>query len=167
MATARTWLFIILGVVALLFVGCAGVVGLGFYFVTQHISTTHATSATAVDRFQQALEPFKNQAPLIRADAYGHGSVELRIADLPTSAIKPTELHVLAYQPDRNDQLVQVSLPMWLLKLGHRKMQFGSADFNDDFDRLHLDAAELERIGPKLILDVTRPDGSRVLVWTK
>ena len=67
MAKARTWLFIILGLVGLLFVGCAGVFGLGVYFFTKHISTTHATSASAAETFQRRA-PFRNQAPLIRAD---------------------------------------------------------------------------------------------------
>ena len=166
MATARTWLFIILGVIGVILLGFAGCVGAGYYFITHHVSTTHTTNAAAVERFEAARAPFKGQTPLIRADLLG-GGVEVKVEDLPTSTVKPAQMHIMAWDPKDDGQLVQISLPFWLLKLGKRKMNFGSPQVDMDLQRMNLDAYELERIGPRLVLDAARPDGTRVLIWTK
>jgi hypothetical protein len=61
---------------------------------------------------------------------------------------------------------VNVSVPFWILRMGKQKMDFAGRDgFN--FDRLHLNVADLERIGPALILDYRPANGERVLIWTQ
>jgi hypothetical protein len=73
---------------------------------------------------------------------------------------------VLAWNAD-DGKLVKLSVPFWLLKFGRRKVDVNSRDSGFDLDRLHLDINELERIGPTLILDLRKPSGERVLVWTQ
>ena len=59
-----------------------------------------------------------------------------------------------------------IPLVFWMLRLGKQKMDFGDQHgFN--FDRLHLNVAELERIGPTLVLDYRPTSGGRVLIWTQ
>ena len=48
---------------------------------------------------------------------------------------------------------------------GKRKIDIGASGF--DFDRFRIDVNYLERIGPRLIADIQRPGGERVLVWTR
>jgi len=171
MPKARTWLWIIVGVAGVLFLCVVGVVGAGYYFFKTHIQQATVTNAVATDTFNQALARFKDQTPLIHADDNGHVDISARIDALPTSPVKPTDLYVLALERDRgeNDRpLVRVSLPFWLLKLGRRKMQLGGGqDIDADLERLNITADDLERIGPRLILNYTRSDGTRVIVWTQ
>jgi hypothetical protein len=65
-----------------------------------------------------------------------------------------------------SERTVRISLPFWLLKLGRKKIDIGGAD-SFDFERMQIDVNQLERIGPKLLADLERPGGERVLVWTK
>jgi hypothetical protein len=171
MPKARTWLWIIIGFFGFCFLCVVGVAGAGYLFFKAHIQETTVTSDTAADTFNQTLARFKDQTPLIHADEYGHVDVASRIDALPTSAVKPTELDVLALEHDTGQNqrpLVRVSLPFWLLKLGPRKMQFGGGqDINDDLERLRITPEDLERIGPRLLLNFTRGDGTHVLVWTQ
>ena len=83
---------------------------------------------------------------------------------MPTSTTKPTEMAILVWDPD-GERTVRIALPFWLLKMGKRKIDIGSNAF--DFDRLRIDVRDLERIGPKLIADIQKPGGERVLVWSR
>ena len=87
------------------------------------------------------------------------------IADLPTSTTKPQYLWVLVFDY-RDERLVKISLPFWLLRMGRRKIDFGN-DQGFDLDRLNLDVKELERIGPAMVLDHRATSGERVLIWTQ
>jgi len=170
MPKARTWLWIIVGFFAFCIVCVVGVIGAGYLFIKSHIDQTTVTSAVASDEFNRALARFKDQTPLIRTDD-SHVDISTRVDSLPTSAVKPTNLYVLALEQDRGTNerpLVRVSLPFWLLKLARRKMQLGGgADIDNDLERLNITADDLERIGPKLLLNYTRNDGTRVIVWTE
>jgi hypothetical protein len=164
MAKARTWLWIILGIFAVIILCFVGLIGAGVYMFKQHVNTTQATSAESIEAFSAVKARFQNQLPLIRADAADRGGV--RVEDLPTSPTKPTELHVLVWD-NENNRLVRLSLPLWLLKLGHRKMEFSSPDYSLDLKNFNIDVNDLERIGPKLLLDRTDLQGKHVLVWTE
>jgi len=164
MATARTWLWIILGFVGVCVLGMSIIAGAGVYFVSKHINVRATTSASALQTFETARARFTGQQPLIELDALDRAHEVRRIADLPTSDTKPTDLHVLVWKASDN-QLVNVSVPFWVLRLGRQKMDFSGADFN--FDQLHINPADLERIGPALVLDYRRTSGERVLIWTQ
>jgi hypothetical protein len=166
MATAKTWLLIILGLFATCVLGLVLIAGAGFYFVSKHISTQKATSVSAVRTFDEARARFKAAPPLIEIDA-AERPRELRSPrSLPTSAEKPKDLCVLAWDPD-DGHLARISLPFWVLRYGKQKIDFLKQPNGLDFDRLNLDVSELERIGPALVLDYRAPSGERVLIWTQ
>jgi hypothetical protein len=73
-------------------------------------------------------------------------------------------MHILAWDPDKA-RLARVSLPFWMLKLGRKKIDLTSGDF--DFQRLPLDIEQLQRVGPVLLFDYRPAGGQRVLVWTQ
>jgi hypothetical protein len=88
------------------------------------------------------------------------------LADLPTSPAAATHLELLAWDPD-DERLVQVSLPIWLLRFGRHKMSIESDGHGFNLEHLDLDARQLERIGATLLFDFRDQDGVRVLVWTQ
>ena len=53
-----------------------------------------------------------------------------------------------------------------MLRVGHRKIDF-LHEGGLDVEELNLDADQLERIGPALVLDYRAPTGARVLIWTQ
>ena len=88
-----------------------------------------------------------------------------RLAALPPAATPATDLAILVWDPT-DERTVRISLPFWVLKLGRRKIDIGNSG-GFDFERLNIDVDQLEKIGPRLLVDVQRPGGERVLVWTK
>jgi len=166
MATAKTWLLIGLGFLGFCVLGLCLIAGAGFYFVSHHINLQKTTSSNAVRLLDSARDRFKSVQPLIEVDAFEHPRETRVLADIPTSPIKPTNLCVLAWNPD-DGKLVRVAVPFWVLRLGNEKLSFLHDRQGLNFDRLRLDSSELERIGPTLVLDYRSPSGERVLLWTQ
>jgi hypothetical protein len=166
MATRKTWIWIIVGVLALCVVAMLAIAGAGVYFVASHIDTRAASSSDAGVEFDKARALLSNQKPLFELDQRERPRLTRELASLPTAAAKPEYLWILAFDPDRDGRLVRINLPFWLLRLGRRKIQvMDRGEF--DLSRLNIDVADLERIGPQLLVDHRSNSGERVLVWTK
>lgn len=169
MAKTRTWIWIILGGLGLCVLVMCAIAGTGVYFVSQHINARRTSSADALHQFEAARDAFKGKPPLLELDHLGHPREIKRTESMPTSEVKPTDLVILAWNPDHG-RIVRISLPFWLLHFGRRKVDLfdsGNGSGSDfDFDRLNIDMNELERIGPAFVLDYTTMNGERVLVWT-
>lgn len=165
MAKARTWIIIILAIVGFCVIGLMVAAGAGTFWLMRHVNTSPSSATQAVKTFEQERARFGAEKPLIGIEDVENGpAVQKRIDALPTSAVKPTEMAILVWDPDQ-ERTVRIALPFWLLKLGKRKIDIGSNAF--DFDRFRIDPRDLERIGPKLIADIQRPGGERVLVWSR
>jgi hypothetical protein len=165
MAKARTWIIALLATFGIITVGLFVLAGVGTFWMMRHINTAPASSTQAVKTFDEERARFHGEKPLISLDDVENGAaVQRRIEAMPTSTTKPTEMAILVWDPD-NERTVRIALPFWMLKLGKRKIDIGSSVF--DFDRFQIDINDIERIGPKLIADIQRPGGERVLVWTR
>lgn len=166
MATKKTWILVIVGILSACVLALVVIAGAGVYFVTRHIHTQRTESTDAMRSLDRARARFKDQRPLIEVDANGRPSVSTPLAELPPGRTEPNELIVLAWNPD-DERVVTVTLPFWLLRLGHRKIDLMNGDKDFDLDRLNLDVDQLQRIGPRLVFDWRRPTGERVLIWTQ
>jgi hypothetical protein len=164
MPKRKTWIWIIVSVAGVGFIALIVVAVAGVVFVSRHISTTKAASADAERAFDTARALFKDQRPLIELDALEQPQFTRRLAELPTSSRRPEHLWILVWE-DRDEQLVKMSLPFWLLRLGRKKIDMAGGGF--DMERLNLDVHELERVGPLLLLEHRSPSGERVLIWTQ
>jgi hypothetical protein len=164
--TRKHWFWLIGGVLAFGILVLFALAGAGVYFVSKHISTSRSTSADAIQTFDQARAKFKDAKPLIEFDSLERPQPSRRIAELPTSTVRPETLWVLAWNPGE-ERVVKVSVPFWLLRLGKKKIDVTSGDRTFDLERLDLDVEELERIGPVLLIDARSPSGERVLIWTQ
>ncbi len=168
MASKKTWIWIIVAVIGLGLSCLFIVAGAGVYFVSHHISAKRSTSGEALDQFEQAHAMFKDKKPLIEVDDLEHTRAVRPLEDLPTSSVRPEQMWILAWNPNEEPtRIVKVSVPFWLMRLGRRKFDVINGDPGFDFDRLHIDVNELERIGPALVMDYRRPSGERVLIWTQ
>jgi hypothetical protein len=172
MAKTKTWIWIIAGFLGVCVLVLMAVAGAGVYFVSQHIVAKRVATTDALRQFEDARSMLKDKKPLLELDRLGHPREVQRTEKLPTSLIKPTNMVVLAWNPDRG-RIVRVSLPFWLLLMGKRKVDLfdsgsgGSGTNNFDVDRLNIDVRELERIGPAFVLDYVTMNGERILVWTE
>lgn len=87
------------------------------------------------------------------------------------------EVNVLVYEP-AEQQLIRVSVPIWLVKKIERHADRGDIDFDidlddDDADRVkrvlkrRLRMEDIERAGLGTLVEVDEEDGEQVLVWLK
>lgn len=166
MATRKTWIWIIVGVAGVCLLGLVVIAGAGVYFVAHHVHTEGTSSADAMRSFDAVRATFKEQRALYEIDVQERPRMARATQELPTSTVKPQDLRVLAFDPEKQ-RLVKVSLPFWLLRMGRQKIDILNGDRGFELDRLNLDVAELERIGPALVFDFRNHEGVRVLLWTQ
>ena len=162
----KTWLKITLVVVALGMLGMCAIAGAGVYFVSKHVKSTRVSSSAAIKQFDDALLRFKDQKPLIEIDSAERVRKTRDTAEMPTSATKATNFVVKAWDPDEG-RIVNLTIPIWVLAMGRRKVDLGLGDDSFDLRRLNLDFKDLERVGPVLLIDVRTRTGERVLIWTE
>jgi hypothetical protein len=168
----KSWLLIGCGVaIFLVMVGVAVVGGLGYYVYQQF--GMHATSVKREDAAQQldaVRARFAGQSPKIAVKETGDGKPNVTLAKPARSPVSLTSLHVSAYDPSK-DKLVEMTIPFWLLRM---MPEGGKMQVNGDEVLNHLStpsgkltAKDVEALGPGLLVDETRPDGTRVIIWSE
>src|SRR5262245_3385973 len=142
MATAKTWLWIILSFVAFCVLCLCLMAGAGVYYVSKHISVRHTSSPQALRSLEEARARF-TVPPLLELDRWEHPRETRPIAELPSATRPPTNLYVLAWEPD-DEKLARVVVPFWMLRLGRRKIEFLKSSRGFNYQSLNLDLDQLE-----------------------
>jgi hypothetical protein len=160
----KTWLWILAAVVGFGVVCVVALAGFGMYFIANNVKFEKSTPTDAGTAFDDARTRFKSEGPLFELDANEQPRQLRNLAELPTSSIKTDHLWIMAWDP-KDEQIVRVSLPFWMLRFGRQKVDIGGGGF--DFQRLQIDLNDLRRVGPVLVLDYRSGGGERVMVWTE
>ena len=160
----RRWVIIAAGAVILVVMVGLGLIGTGAYLLYRQVDVQTTSAAAAQREFEQARAQFPGQKPYLEISREGRGALPTINRDLERQdAAALTTVHALIWNP-REDKVVRLSLPFWLVRLTSR----GKLSLGDEFGRdLTITAEDLERRGPGLILDHQEPGGERVLVWTQ
>lgn len=153
---------IIVGILAV------AVVGGTAYFFYRHINAQFTPREGAEQQFAAARARFTGQTPLIEMRRGDDPIVHRELVEKAESGGKIETLRILAYDPD-DRKLVRVSIPFWLIRLmpGKHFSFLNDNGIDIDSERVHLNAADLERLGPSLILDEQDRRGGYVIVWTE
>ncbi len=159
-----TWVWIIVGIVTLGILGVVTLAAAGLWFVRSHVNVQPTTVAAATTDFQTIRERFANQKPLIELD--DHGNFVHANTDRPNGTKRPESLNVMAFDA-REEHVVRVEIPFWMLRLKTRGTLIDVGSGNIDLQKLRLTVEDLERFGPTLIVDHKDMNGSRVLVWSQ
>ena len=160
----KTWVWIVVGVVALGIFGVIAMAAAGLWFVKSHVDIRSTTVAAATEDFQAIRQRYASMKPLIELDERGHF---LRAnADRPAGTKRPQTLNIMAFDPD-DGKVVRMELPFWILRLKSGGAKFDIGRSNVDLARMRITVEDLERYGPILILDQKDTDGSRVIVWSQ
>jgi hypothetical protein len=168
MSKRKTWISIVIAAVIVIGILAASAVGGTAYFIYRHVHTEFTPNENAEQRFAAARARFAGQQPLIEMTRGDEPILHRELIPKTMPAAKLETLRVLAYDT-RANKLVNVSIPMWLLRLAPSNkfsfMKDNGIDF--DSDRMHISLEDIERRGPGLLLDQTERRGSQVLVWTE
>jgi hypothetical protein len=163
-STKKTWVAILIAVVVLGCVGVIALVGGSAYILARHVRADFVASEDADAQFASARQRFAGRAALIELRDGDEPIVRRPPADAKPAPI--TVVRALIYSPDER-KIVDVSLPVWLLRLapGHNLSFIDDGHF--DSHRIRFSFEDIERHGPGLILDGTDRDGARILVWSE
>ena len=161
---ARRWAPIVFGVtVFVVFVGISVVV-LGVAWFREHLDVQAASGASADAAFEEVRQRYSSRAPLLEM----RGSWEARsnppASDAPRTSL--TTLHVLAWDA-REERLARFDIPFWFLRLKESPIRFGTYASGLDELKISLTAAEIERYGPGIIMDIEREGRDRALLWVE
>jgi hypothetical protein len=162
----RTWIWVVVGIIAVGILCVIALAGAGFYYVSQNIHTRTVSSATAASEFDTIRKQFSGQKALIELDEHGDFLRSNTDRPTPANAKRPEKLYVLAFDPD-DGGLVRVTIPFWLLRMKSRGATIDFGGNRMDLEDLKLSVDDLERFGPSLILDQKNQGGDRVLVWSQ
>lgn len=162
----RTWVIALVSIAALGVVGTITLIGLAVYLFTSNVNFDRATPSTADTSFEQARARFGDELPLIQLSRKdGRVQAEV-IRHEHESDVKPTWLHVMAWDPDES-RLVNARMPLWMLRFGDDATLDLSDNDNDVMRDLDLSVADLDHHGPGLVLDYAEGNRERVLLWTE
>ena len=167
MAKKTNWLLIILGIIIfIVIVGVGACVGFGYYMYRQMDITT-ANTSNPEEEFAKTRARFEGQTPYLEVprDRFEDPIVHHELEKAEKTSL--TGLYVMAYDPAKQ-QTVRVKIPMWLLRLGGQNLKFDAGSSGSvDVGRMKLTSDGLERFGKGIVMDVTKPSGERVLIWTE
>jgi len=164
MAKVKTWVWIVVGVVAIGILGIVAMAAVGLWFVRSHVNVQPTTVSAAANDFDTVRARFSTQKPLIELDEYGE--FVRANTDRPAGTAPPQSLNVMAFD-SKEEKVIRMDLPFWLLRLKSGGTRFSMNGGDVDLEKLHLTVEDLERFGPVLILDHKDRKGSRVLVWSQ
>ena len=164
MATGRRrWLPIVAGVVVLLVVVAAGVGTVSVLWLKEQVQIESDTSTSeAAVAFDAATRRFADPRPLLTIgdDRRPQYAIEPGMRRNPGTV---SALSLLVWD-ERRRTLTTVTLPMWLLRLKSGPIAFGEYVSGMDEHGVRLQAEDLERYGPGVVVDLQTPDGHRVLM---
>ena len=164
MAKVKTWIWVVVGVIALGILCIVAMAAAGLWFVRSHVNIQTTTVAMAASDFDTVRARFTGQKPLIELD--DHGEFVRANTDRAAGSVRPQTLNMMAFDADE-EKVVKMELPFWLLRLKSGGTRFSMGKGNVDLAKLHLTVEDLERFGPTLILDHRDQKGARVLVWSQ
>jgi hypothetical protein len=131
--------------------------------VWRTVTITEVAPATASEEFAAARAVLPGHA-LVDIDDQGRVT---RRESAPDRAPQPiNRLRAMAYQP-RLGRIVRADVPFWFLKLKGPAARLALRDTGVDLERLAITPADLERYGPRTVVDQSSSSGSLLLVWTE
>jgi hypothetical protein len=162
----KTWIWVVIGIVAVCILFVIAMAGAGIYFVSQNFETRTATAESAADEFDAVRAKFAGQKALIELDERGNFVKANTGREGTPGAGRPETLYVMAYDPD-DGGLVKVSIPFWLLRMKANNARIDLGGNRMELEDLKLTIEDLDRLGPTLVLDQRNEGGDRVLVWSQ
>jgi hypothetical protein len=147
-------------------VGIAAIAAIGVFafFARRSVTVEQVQPDAALQRFAEIRNRLPWTEPILHIDAAG--VVTRREAPPDGETPHATRLHVVAYRAPQG-RLVRAVAPFWFLKVKGVAVQYALRDTGLDLERLGVTPTDLERYGACLVLDETRRNGDRLLVWTE
>ena len=165
MKSIPRWVQILAGIAIVFAFLAIGAIIVGVSWMREHIDIVDSTEVEATRAFDEIHAKFPGQRPLLELRDGTPHYVEER-ASHETSTAPITTMHVVAWDEDER-QLAKVDVPWWVLRLKSGTISFSSYASGLDDASVKLRPEDIERHGPGILLDFTKPGEGRVLIWTE
>jgi hypothetical protein len=139
-------------------------VGAAAFLGWRSITVEEAAPDEAWSRYAEIRGRLAWSEPILRLNKSGVASRRSPPADLALAP--PTRLRALAYRA-AEQRLVRADVPFWLLKVKGPAVQYSLRGTGVDLERLGVTPSDLQRYGASVVLDESRENGDRLLVWTE
>jgi len=149
--------------VALIAGACLGLATFGI-LAYRAVTLEQASAPEALRRFTEIRARLGGTAPLLTLDDAGD---VVRRAEPPAIARrKIRRFCVLVYQA-ADERLITADVPFWFFRIKGAAAQYAVRGTGLDLERLRITGADLERYEPSVVIDHSRLNGDRLLVWTE
>ena len=143
--------------------------GISWLFMSRWSAVTTVAPDEAAAAFAEARAQAGGGTPYVEISA--EGSVSVHREQERDEAVELEALHMVAWEPHKN-RMARIDFPYWFVRMKlNATINLGTmiTALVGDWEHLDLRVSEddLERRGPALVLDYTRTDGARVLLWTE
>ncbi len=139
-------------------------VGVFVYLASNAVTIEQANESDARRRFQAERAALGSAPPMLEIDATGR---VVRHASPPSEEAHHLQrLRLLVYQAQQQ-RLIRSDVPFWFVSIKGPALRYAVQGTRVDLDRLGVTAADIQRHGPGPILDETRANGDRILVWVE
>lgn len=161
----KTWLWVVLGVVLFLGMIVVGGIAVAVSMFRNNMSVNETSEADAIQQFEAVRGRYPGQQPLIEL-VDGHPQYVAERATHAPSSTSLSTVHILAYDRDEG-KVVNFSLPFWLLRMKSGPIRISAYQQGWDDRGVSFRVEDIEKHGPGIIVDATRPNEGRVLVWAE
>jgi hypothetical protein len=161
----RPWVAIVLGVLLVCGMLAVGCVVAAVTFFRQNMHITHSSEDVASRQFEEVLQRYPGQQPLIQL-VDGRPQYVAERASQSSTQTTLSKLHVLAYDRDEG-QTVTFSLPFWVLRMKSGPIRISAYQQGWDDRGVSFRIEDIEKHGPGIIVDATEPGEGRVLIWAE
>jgi len=161
----RRWIPIVIGVALLLFVVGAGAIVFTALWFRQNITVAEVSEDAALGQFDEIRNRFPGQQPLIQLVDDRPQYVPDRASQSPSSGSLST-LHVIAFDRDEG-KVVTFALPFWMLRMKSGPIRISAYQQGWDDHGVSFRVEDIEKHGPGIIVDASKPGEGRVLIWAE
>jgi hypothetical protein len=147
-------------------IGAAALASVGMlaFLAWRNSITEVAPPDEALSRYAEVRGRLAWSDPILRLSQ--NGVVSRRPPRSDEAVAPPTHLCVLAYRA-AEQRLVRATVPFWFVKVKGPAVQYSLRSTGLDLRRLGVTPADLQQYGPSVVLDESRENGDRLLVWTE
>ena len=157
MAKQKTWIAIVVAVLAIGGLAIIVLVGGSVYWITRHVDTVSASIADAEDEFARERARFASVTPLLEFSG-GDAPTVRKAPGTRSRATGPMQtLHARFYDPE-DGKLVRADVPYWLIRAATSLTVLPSVGSS-------LTVEEIENHGPGLLANGTGGTGEQILIW--
>jgi hypothetical protein len=156
----RTWVKVTIAGVAVVVLGLAALAGMGAYFVLRHVDTRSANAVEAQREFDAVHAKFGARPPLIEVVDLAKADIRINRLTHPDGR-RASTMHVLTWNAD-DDELFRTDAPVWLMRFSTLNVasQLGIAP-----EKFRLTVEDVQRYGPGIVIDFSRPGKIHALLW--